>query len=456
MKNGVCQPQDEEFRQALSTHRNGNLALAITAYKSILSKSPHRIDVLQNLASALSSNNHLAAAYITYQKALELVTDSSTLWSNYANHLFKMKEFKQAKAAHQRAIDLDPSHDGHWYNAGNLPFYTNQPDAAIHCYNRTLDLNTNHLKARWNRGLAYLQKECWQQGFDGYETRLLLHPHICRHLSGNRWHGENLNGKRILITTEQGFGDIIQFSRFLYNLADRFSVTIFLECPKPLETLMRKLPIVEDVIAKGKSLPQYDYHFPLLSLPHQLAIEGRDLNPSHAYIPYSLESDWHILEKIIQIRQKKGFKIGINWRSKSTPYDRTCPLLDLSKIFSINEEFKFYSLQFGKDSDELYQCHLDPFIEDLSPYIKDFNDSASFIKEMDLVISVDSAPAHLAGALQTPTWVLLHQYADWRWHLNRDDSPWYSNTRLFRQQKSGDWSSVITQLCSSLRQCILQ
>lgn len=441
--------KDELFNHALKHHQSKNYTVAIQYYKKVLKQNPERADALQNLAAALSASGSYPAAKLLFEKAIKLNNDSASLWSSYGNLLCNMGLHEQSHRAHQKAIQLDGD-AGNYYNAGNLPFCTNQPDEAIKYYDKAIAHSPNYAKARWNKALANLQKGNWQEGFSDYEQRLHLYQQIIRVLPGKKWSGENLDGKRIIITTEQGFGDVIQFVRLLYLLAKKYRATIYLECQQPLVRLLAPISCISGIIERGKTLPDYDYYFPLLSLPAQLKPEPSSYLSKENYIPVEMGEKWSLLEQVLIIRRFTGLKVGLIWKSKATPYDRSCQLEEFAPLFELNGNIQFYSLQYGNDSQEINQNHFEPFINDVSSCINDFYDTAVLMKEMDLIISVDSAPAHLAGALGIPTWVMLLKYADWRWLLNRNDSPWYSKARLYRQAEMGSWEKVIEEIKADL------
>jgi Tfp pilus assembly protein PilF len=439
------------FQSALSLHRAEKYVDAIKKYKALLTNQPNRIDVLQNLGSALYQISACSASQVVYEKALKLDNNSSALWSNYGNLLYKMKKFDLAEKAHQKALKISPRDAGNWYNSGNIPFATNQPEKAISRYNESLKLSPDYHKATWNRALCYLQLEQWKKGFSDYEARLTLYPQIRSNLAAKRWNGESLDNKTILLTCEQGFGDMLQWARFISLLKSRYQCKIILECRKEIRQLMTFVDGVDQTVNREDKKPFYDFHFPLMSLPAIGKWSEHEFLHLSPYLKPHFNEDWQLLETLIKIRQDSNKKIGIVWKSKPTPYDRSCPLTEFAPLFSSIDHVSYYSLQFGDDNQELYQTGMDLFIHDVSDSINSFTDTARLMLEMDLIITVDSASAHLAGALNIPCWIMLLHYSDWKWGLNREDSAWYPNTLLFRQDESQTWESVVTKMQLSLK-----
>lgn len=262
-----------------------------------------------------------------------------------------------------------------------------------------------------------------------------------------RWHGEPASGKTILIHAEQGFGDTLQFCRYVQLVAARGLRVIF-ECHPPLVTLMESLAGGKvSVVAMGEPLPSFfDLQVPLMSLP---LIFDTTLETIPETVPYLTPSRERLPHWQCQIPEKDSLKIGLCWAGKSYPDPgRSCPV-ELLAPLAETRGVSWYSLQTGwKDALPF------PMI-DLTCHIRDFGDTAALISQLDLVITVDTAVAHLAGALGKPACLMLPYAPDWRWMLEREDSPWYPTMRLFRQQKAGDWESVIQRIAGFLQPKIL-
>jgi hypothetical protein len=267
-----------------------------------------------------------------------------------------------------------------------------------------------------------------------------------RKFSSPMWHGEPLNGQRILLHSEQGLGDCLQFLRYLPMVQAAGGIVV-LEIPARLQRLAAQLPGVTHFAVTGEPLPPFDQHCPLMSLP---LVFGTNLETIPSKVPYlSIPPD--ALQKASALQwPTEGLRVGLAWAGSSQHamnQFRSISLSILQPLFDI-KEVKFFSLQIDTAAKQLRT--INATITDLSSVTTDMADTAAQIAQLDLVISVDTSVAHLAGALAKPFWLLLSCDTDWRWLLEREDSPWYPTARLFRQTILGDWSSVVDRVASSL------
>lgn len=441
--------QPKHFSAGLLAQRQDQHELAVRHYQQAIASGDKRPEVLLNLAVALANTGCHEAAELIYLKLIKKDPNNAAAWTNLGNLQCKLRQFEKAEQAHRKALALNPDDILCWYNAGNVPFHSNRPEAALYYFNEVLARNPRHQGARWNRALALLQLERWQAGFAGYEARLEKHQNIVKQFSGAYWQGQPLDGKTLLLTTEQGYGDVIQFARYCLALKQRFTVRIILQVRPALRRLMMNCPGIDEVILNEDSPPAFDYYFPLLSLARMLEL-GRDLLPLHAYLqaPDIQSCKPKVQQAIANLQASKKLKIGINWQGKLTPYNRGVPLAQLARLM-VDERFDFYAIQQGQN-DAITQAGLGLFVQDLGTAIEDFADTAALMSHLDLIISIDSAPAHLAGALNIPCFLMLLEYNDWRWHLTREDSPWYPKMRLIRQKQHGEWHRVIERIAEEL------
>lgn len=439
---------------ALSNYNNKNFEDAISSYKSILKQDPTHLSALQNLAVSLTTTENFNAGNIIYQKAIEIFPNNAALWSNYGNLLNKMSRYHEANQAHDKALTIAPNDAGFWYNAGTVAFFRLQPDIALNYYEQSLKHDPKHVKAQWNKAICHLHLGQYKEGFKHYETRLTLHPEVKHLRQGHYWQHQDLTQKTLLLTTEQGFGDTIQFLRFILLLKQQYqNLTIVLECQTPLVKLFQQQTFIDAVIERGNNTAHYNYYFPLMSLPHALTAEPETYLEQPAYLQVDLPLQWQFIQLVSHLKQTKALKVGYVWKSKEKPYDRSCPLFEIAKLAQQLPHVQFYSLQFGEDSKEISDSHLDISLKpqnNLGQYCQNFEDTAVLMQEMDLIISVDSAPAHLAGALGIPCWVLLLEYADWRWLLNTNESPWYQSIKLIRQKEQHQWHDVFDEVLTQL------
>ncbi|NJL22841.1 MAG: hypothetical protein HC895_21695 [Leptolyngbyaceae cyanobacterium SM1_3_5] len=309
-----------------------------------------------------------------------------------------------------------------------------QTAAAILHHRRAIALAPNDAEAHFGYAFTLLISGDLQAGFAEYEWRWRLAYNPPRKLAQPRWDGAPLNGKTLLLWAEQGFGDTIQFVRYVSLLAKQGRVIV--ECQPSLRSLLTSVPGIAQVIPQGEPLPDFDLQAPLLSVPHLLKTA---IDTIPAPVPY--------LQPTRSIELPGKFKIGIAWAGDpKNPINqrRSCPVDQFLKLRSI-PDVTLYSLQ--KDR----TVELPEDVIDLSDRLQDFADTAAIVAQLDLVISIDTALAHLAGAMGKPIWVVLPFSPDWRWLLHRSNCPWYPTMRLFRQPQASDWDSVFTSIAAELQ-----
>ena len=353
----------------------------------------------------------------------------------------------EAMAAYRQALALRPDHTGALVNQSLL--YQEQPDldAAIACCQQVLRLQPAHAEAHWQLGTALLAKGEWERGWPEYEWRWKLEDFTtpAGEFSKPLWDGRELDGRRILLHSEQGYGDVIQFVRYAPLVARRGG-EVLLGCPPALTGLLARAPGVSRVAAGRAGLPSFDFHCPLLSLPAVFRTTQATLP---AKVPYLTPP-----KEVFPIgpAQAGCLKVGLAWagdakhkndRNRSMPVGQFGPLMDLPGAH-------WFSLQAGPRALDLARVPWANRVTDLGPRFANFDQTASAIVQLDLVISVDTAVAHLAGALGKPVWMLLPFAGEWRWMVHRSDSPWYPTLRLFRQGKPGDWAGVMEAVRGAL------
>jgi Tetratricopeptide repeat len=411
---------------------------SVNKFLSVLKKDPFNYSALVNLGVTLRRLNRYESAKIYYQRALSIKSDDANTWSNYGNLLCDMLEFEEAENAHNKALELGGETASNLYNAGVVPFKNNAPDKAIELFKKTLELDSNHHNAKWNIALSYLQNGDYKSGFKGYENRLDKKEMAKTKRKAGRWNGESLKQKRILLTNEQGFGDMVQFARFAKNFK-ALGAHVIVEVRPELERLFKYIEGIDDVVVTEVNNINYDFYLPLLSSPFALSLDANDVLMDEPYIKLT---DNTVSPDIL----REGLNVGLVWASKpGHQSNRSCPLHFFLPLMD-DPAVSFYSFQIGQFSKNISQLSADALITDLSPNIKDFYDTAIYMSQMDLVISIDSSPVHIAGALGVDVWVPILKAADWRWLLNREDSPWYPSARLFRQHQHHDWCEVIEAL----------
>ena len=352
-------------------------------------------------------------------------------------------------ASYDKAIALKSDYADAYYNRGIVLQEHKQFDAALASYDKALALKPDYADAGFNKSLALLLTGDFAQGWHLYEKRWLRKEksHDQRSLTQPLWLGkETLEGKTILLHTEQGLGDSLQFVRYV-PLVSRLGARVILEYDRPLAGLFEGLEGVSAVIEKGQPLPAFDYHCPLLSL--SLAFETR-LETIPSPTPYLTSPPEALQRWSARLGEKIQPRIGLVWSGNTANKNDHNRSLTLTQLLPhLPPDYDYVSLQKEvRESDQiaLAQSSIRHFGNELN----DFTDTAALCDLMDLVISIDTSVAHLSGALGKPTWVLLPYVPDWRWLLDRDDSPWYASVRLFRQPKPSDWESALERVHDAL------
>ncbi len=419
---------------------------AIAAYRQALRLKPDHRQSLHNLGACLQNLEQFEAAAIAYQQALALKPAHAIAHNSLGEILRKLGRVDDAIERLKQAIAIDPDFAEAHNNLGVAYYYRGQFEEADNCYQNALGLDPSYANAQLNHGFLLLLKGDLQTGFRHYEQRWTGQSLTPPSFSQPQWDGSNLNGKTIFLCHEQGFGDTIQFIRYVPLVAERGG-RVIVGCSAPLMRLLKTVPGIDQVILEGEPLPPFDCYALLLSLPYLL---GTTLDTIPAAIPYLTAPDLSTLNARL--------KVGMVWGGNSkngNDRDRSMTLTDLLPLLSLTG-VEFYSLQKDR-SEELQQFrerHPLIAIVDLDEQLEDFADTAAAIAPLDLVISVDTAVAHLAGAMGKPVWILLCAVPDWRWFLDRVDSPWYPTAQLFRQRYLGDWSSVIRSVVDQLPKMI--
>lgn len=433
--------------KAYATRGNALLHLdrhedALANYTSSLELEPGAVDVLCNQGTALRQLNRHEAALQSYDAALAVSADFPEAWCNRGSVLLDMHRTADALDAFDHALTINPKYALGWFNRGNAFFDMRRFDEALHAYDEVIGIDPNYVDAHFAQGFIYLHRGDFAKGWPKYEWRLRdpKSEHSRRHFSQPRWSGEEpLDGRTILIYGEQGFGDTVQFCRYAQRLLDA-GARVVLEVQPALRSLMATLHGPAQVIATGEPLPAFDYQCPLLSLP---LVFQTDLSSIPAQTPY-LHPDAQLIEKWEGILgAKKRLRIGLAWSGNPEHRNDRNRSIDLATLMPLlGLDVEWISLQKVIRENDMAVLEQSP-IRNFDTDIRDFSDTAALIHSLDLIIAVDTAVAHLAGALGRPVWMLLPHLAEWRWMSDRADSPWYPSARLFRQAAPRSWVEVI-------------
>ena len=435
------------FTLAADLHRQGRLEDAVLGYGRALSLNPRMADAYNNLGVALRAQKKFRAAAAAYHRSLAYRPDNAGVYSNLGNALRDANLMDESIAAHRRAVELTGGSVESRYNLALALRDAGDLERAMAGFDEVLSLQPDHIDCHWDRALALLVTGDLKWGFEEYEWRWKLDRSPPRQYPQPRWDGTALKGRTLLVHQEQGFGDMLQFVRYLPILKASYpNSTVILECQPELARLFSGLRGADRVVVQGGTLPPFDVHIPLLSLPR---IFSTTLETIPAQVPYLAPPEMH---SILVPGPADQLKVGLVWagkpshrndRNRSVSFERFLPLLGVGDV-------SFFSLQKGEPARDREAMACDALIGDLGGRFQDFADTAAAIAQLDLVIGVDTAVVHLAGALGKPAWVLVPFSPDWRWLLDRVDSPWYPSLRLFRQSRPGEWDDVFVRVREAL------
>jgi tetratricopeptide (TPR) repeat protein len=426
---------------------------AIAALKRGAALRPDLSHIAYNLGVAYRAKGFDPEAIRAFREAIRLKPDDYLAWDRLGDALFGLDRLDEAIAAHEKAIALNPNYADSHNNLGNALHAAGQFERAIQAYRRAEVLRPDWPLAHYNLSLTLLLQGDYENGWPQHEWRGRA-PELGkmhRIFPQPRWDGGELKGRRILLHSEQGIGDTIHFIRYLPMVAQRVG-RILLACQSSLLGLLRDFPNVEQLIGEDEPVPPFDEHCPLLSLP---AIFKTELNNIPKPIPY-LHADPQIAARWKRRLAEYGSleKVGLVWAGKpehGNDRRRSMNLAELAPLAQLSG-IQFVSLQKGRGAKEAAHPPGGLQLFDAAEDLTDFAQTAGLIENLDLILTVDTAVAHLAGAMGKAVWVMLPFVPDWRWLLGRTDSPWYPTMRLFRQDRSGDWAAVVQSVLQSLRE----
>jgi len=424
---------------------------AIKCHKRAIELNPDCAEAHNNLGTAFMEHGKFGNAFTSYKRALLLKPKYAEAHTNLGTALMAQSKFDDAITSHQKAIELKPDHAEAYNNLGTVLNGLGRPEEAIVNYKQAIELKPDLAQAHLNLAFALLLTRNFRNGLQEYEWRLRLKK--CKPETNQKamWDGSSLNGKSILVYSEQGIGDSIQFARYIPMVKEQGGHVI-VECQQSLCRLLRNGDGIDEIIemtSHGKSHIQFDTQIPLLSLPgiFDVSVDTIPQNPSYIIPDPVLVSQWRS-----KFNHDNNLKVGIAWAGNPkhiNDRNRSCSLNNFAHLTSI-KGITFYSLQKGPASIDSNNCHKGINLIDLDSELEDFADTAAAIDNMDLIISVDTSVVHLAGAIGKPVWTLLPFVPDWRWMLERSDTPWYPSMRLFRQRQLHDWEGVFEQITESL------
>ena len=432
------------------------LDAAQACYQAGLKLDPNNAEAHGLLGEAFSAQNRYDEAIDCFRQALALKPESPAVLSNLGNALKAQGCIEEAFQCHREALRLAPGHPDLHRNFASALAAMHRFEEAIAEFDAATDLCPDLAEAHTHKAILLLLTGSFERGWKEYQWRFKVNdssqPVDSRKFAQPLWDGSDLHGKRILVRAEQGVGDMVQFCRFLAPLKKRGGTVLF-ECPPRLSRLLGAIEGADTVVPHSAIPPvQFDVHVPLLSLPGLL---GSPMEFQPLPIPY-LQAPREYADEAKNLVGKEGLKVGIAWQGnpqytgdtdRSTTLREFLPLMQLPGV-------RFFSLQKGFGSEQLSSVPAGVNIPDLGNTLDcgpdAFVETAAVLEQLDLVITTDTALPHLAGALGRPVWLVVSRIPEWRWLLEREDSPWYPTMRIFRQETPGDWGGVFAKVARAL------
>ena len=416
----------------------GELDRSVQAYQQALEINPQYAEAHNNLGNVLKEMDRLDESLHAYQQALKINPQFVEGYYNIGVFFQEQRKVKESAQAYQKAIQIQPDYVEAHINLGVVLREQVRLKESIQAHQKAIQIQPDYEEAHINLAITFLLQGQLTAGWREFEWRRSRKRDFKRPL----WDGTPLNGKSILIYAEQGFGDTIQFVRYIDLLPDANTIIIVV-CQPELKTLFKSINRIDTLVTKGEDIPDSDVHVPLLSLPYMFNTTLDTIPSRIPYLYLNPEAD-----SVFHLDDSHDLKIGIVWAGRPTHANDNNRSIDLKwfKCLLDIRNCEFFSLQVGERREDIKQHGCHHTIKDLGEQFTDFHHTASAILQLDLVISVDTAVAHLAGALGKAVWTLLPFVPDWRWMLDRSDSPWYPSMTLFRQKETGDWRPVFEQL----------
>ena len=440
----------DAMQRAADAYTAGNFAEAEHLCKAILNAQADHFNALHLLGVICGIQGHAELGLEYLRKATAINPHSAAACWHMGIALADLRRPEEAVASFDRALELQPDYVEALVNRGNLLQELRRPEDALRSFSRAVELRPGFAIAHYNEGLCRLQIGDFENGWRAHEWRMQVEQldKAKRDFKPPLWLGEEpLLGKTILLHAEQGLGDTIQFCRYARLVASQ-GATVLMEVQPWLKSLLTQVEGVNRLFVFGETLPAFDCHCPLLSLPLAFKTTLESIPPD---VPYLGSDPIAVSKWRSKLSNPTLPRVGLVWSGATThrnDHNRSIPLANFAWL--VSDRVQLVSLQKEVRAADKLVLDERKDIQYLGDDLDDFTDTAALVELMDLVITVDTVVAHLAGAMGKPVWILLPFNPDWRWLLEREDSPWYPTARLFRQPAPGDWNSVIARLKSEL------
>jgi len=441
--------------------RSGDLTRAIEYYGKALRIDPNSFAAWNNLGNVFLQLNNPGGARTCYENAVQLRPWDGAAWYNLGRTLDLLGRHREALQHLLAACEFNPRHADAWTNLGNVHQNLGNFDEALRCFDRALPLAEHPAEVHVNRAMVLLNRGDFREGWREYEYRWDTNGFAAyKKLSfgAPRWKGESLAGKSILLYAEQGFGDAIQFARFIPAVTER-AAEVFLEVGAPLRQLLEKLAPRGHILERGEALPRVDYHCSLMSLPLALNLEISSI-PGEPYLAVPESARGAAREAIErETAGRPALKAGLCWRGKTTHRWNHVRSMTVDKLAPLGSvaDVQWFLLQKDATEQEIAQLREGLHLSVLpQKHLEGFLATAAVIDALDLVLSIDTVTAHLTGALGKPLWLFLPAFYDWRWHAHLSSSPWYPTARLWRQKEPGSWEGAVESAAKQLEKAVSQ
>ena len=437
------------FKLAVQHHQAGRKDQAEGLYRQMLAQNPNDPNALQLMGTLALESGHAEEAVDMIGRALKAFPKAAEIHSNMGLALRSLGRNDEAIAEFEMAISLKPQLPEVYGNLGSAFMAQGRLEEGMAMCRKTLSMKGDVPEAHVNLAIMLLLRGEWKEAWPHFEWRWARHlKRIRPNFIQPEWDGGDLHGRMILLRAEQGYGDSIQCIRFAKLVANRGG-RVIVACPEGVVKLLRNVEGVGQLLDDRDTLPLFDVWCSMLSLPR---VMGTTLETIPGGVPY-LKADQGLAAKwASRMGERKGVKVGLVWagrpqhvndRNRSISLKAMAPLAKVPGV-------SLYSLQKDEAREQLKSAPEGMELVDWTEELQEFTDTAALIENLDMVITVDTAVAHLAGAMGKTVWLLLPFVPDWRWLLEREDSPWYPTMRLFRQKRGGDWESVIGQVAEEL------